>query len=251
MADLQPLEPLDRLPGRQNRLADGSGDWALHSKTTVEHQIAEVLREKIIVGSIARGQKLKQAEIARMLGVSITPVREALRLLEAQGYVASQAHRGAVVSPFIIEGAEELYQLRQSLETRLTREAAERMTPADLDVLKAINHDLLAAVKTHTRSSLQEKNFRFHFRFYEHANQPQTIDFVRVLWAKYPLDMMSKMPGRPMRVFEEHAALLEALERNEPDAAVAAMERHIKSGWDEFLVNYQALESTGAKEPSS
>jgi DNA-binding GntR family transcriptional regulator len=183
------LQPLDRLPGREDRqrkLADDSGDWVLRSKTTVEHQIAEVLREKIIVGSIARGQQLKQAEIAKMLGVSITPVREALRLLEAQGYVVVRAHRGAVVSPFIIEGAEELYQLRLALETRLAREAAERMTPTDLNVLKALNHDLLAAVRSHTRSSLQEKNFRFHFRFYERANRPQTIDFVRVLWAKYP-----------------------------------------------------------------
>jgi DNA-binding GntR family transcriptional regulator len=224
MADFQPL---DRLPGRQGeqrRLGDDSGDWTLHSKTTVEHQIAEVLREKIIVGSIARGQKLKQAEIARMLGVSITPVREALRLLEAQGYVAATAHRGAVVAPFVIEGAEELYQLRQ-------------------DALKALNHDLLAAVRSRTRSSLQEKNFRFHFRFYELANQPQTIGFVRVLWAKYPLDLLSKMPGRPMRVFEEHAALLEALERGDPAGAVAAMEHHIKVGWDEFRANYQASEA--------
>jgi DNA-binding GntR family transcriptional regulator len=239
MANLQPLDPLPRQESKKSRLADDSGDWVLRSKTTVEHQIAEVLREKIIVGSIARGQKLKQAEIARMLGVSITPVREALRLLEAQGYVAVTAHRGAVVAPFIIEGAVELYQLRQVLETRLTLEAAKRMTPADLDVLKVLNHDLLAAVKTQTRSLLQEKNFRFHFRFYELANQPQTIDFVRVLWAKYPLDMLSKMPGRPMRVFEEHAALLEALERNDPAGAVAAMEHHIRIGWDEFCSNYQ------------
>lgn len=239
MIDLQPLDRPQRREAKKARLADNSGDWSLQSKTTVEHQIAEVLREKIIVGSIARGQKLKQAEVAKMLGVSITPVREALRLLEAQGYVAVIAHRGAVVAPLIIEGAQELYQLRQVLETRLTLEAAKRMTPTDLDGLKALNHDLLAAVKTQTRSSLQEKNFRFHFRFYELANQPQTIDFVRVLWAKYPLDMLSKMPGRPMRVFEEHAALLTALERNDAAGAVSAMEDHIKTGWEEFRSNYQ------------
>jgi DNA-binding GntR family transcriptional regulator len=238
VTDSQPLERLPRRTGKKARLAEESGDWALRSKTTVEHQIAEVLREKIIVGVIARGQKLKQVEVARMLGVSITPVREALRLLEAQGYVVVQAHRGAVVTPFVTEGAEELYQLRQMLETRLTREAVRRMTEADLHALKALNHDLLAAVKTHTRASLQEKNFRFHFRFYELANQPQTIDFVRVLWAKYPLDMLSKMPGRPMRVFEEHAALIEALERRDAEGAARAMEAHIKTGWDEFCANY-------------
>jgi DNA-binding GntR family transcriptional regulator len=72
------LEALERLPHAHINSGGSSVDWSLRSKETVEHQIAEILREKIIVGVIARGQKLKQAEIARLLGVSITPVREAL-----------------------------------------------------------------------------------------------------------------------------------------------------------------------------
>jgi DNA-binding GntR family transcriptional regulator len=220
-------------------LSLNTGVWTLKSKTTVEHQIAEVLREKIIVGVIARGQKLKQAEIAKMLGVSITPIREALRLLEAQGYVAVSAHRGAIVAPFTIDGADELYQLRLILESRLTEEAAKRLTPADLNMLKTLNHDMLVAAKSDVRPSLQEKNYRFHFRFYEHANQPQTMDFVRVLWAKYPFDLLTEMPGRAFRVFDEHADLLSALERNDVAGAVKAMEAHIKTGWEEFCLTYE------------
>ena len=239
MTDLQSLERLTRGADETARVSADSGEWGLPSKSTVEHQIAEVLREKIIVGEIARGRKLKQAEIARLLGVSITPVREALRLLEAQGYVAVRAHRGAVVAPFIVEGAEELYQLRQLLEARLTLEAARRMTPLDLNALKALNHDFLVALKSESRPSVQEKNFRFHFRLYSLAGQSQTMDFVRMLWAKYPLEMLTKMPGRQARVFEEHAAILDALERADPDRAVAAMQTHIKAGWDEFCANYR------------
>jgi DNA-binding GntR family transcriptional regulator len=216
------------------------GNWALKSKATVEHQIAEVLREKIIVGLLPRGQKLKQADLARMLGVSITPVREALRLLEAQGYVSVSAHRGAIVAPFIVDDAEELYQLRLALETRLTREAAKNLTEADLRGLKALNHDFLVAAQAETRASQQGRNFRFHFQFYELADQPQTLDFVRVLWAKFPLDLLSQMPGRPMRVFEEHVALLAALEKGDPEAAVQAMQEHIEIGWKEFLANYRS-----------
>jgi DNA-binding GntR family transcriptional regulator len=174
-----------------------------------------------------------------LLGVSITPVREALRLLEAQGYVAVRAHRGAIVAPFVVEGAEELYELRQVLETRLTLEAARRMTLVDLNDLKVLNHDFFAALKSQSRPSLQEKNFRFHFRLYGIAGQPQTMDFVRMLWAKYPLEMLTKMPGRQTRVFQEHATVLSALERNDPEGAVAAMRVHIKTGWEEFLANYR------------
>jgi len=64
-----------------------------------------------------------------------------------------------------------------------------------------------------------------------------------MLWAKYPLEMFSKMPGRQMRVFEEHAALLDALERRDPEGAVAAMQAHIKKGWDEFCANYRATDA--------
>ncbi len=241
MTDLQSLERF--LPRARSQSGEGGADWRLRSKETVEHQIAEILREKIIVGVIARGQKLKQAEIARLLGVSITPVREALRLLEAQGYVAVRAHRGAIVSPFVVEGAEELFELRQVLEARLTLEAARRMTLADLDALKVLNHDFFAALKSQSRPSLQEKNFRFHFRLYGIAGQPQTMDFVRMLWAKYPLEMLTKMPGRQSRVFQEHAAVLSALERNDPEGAVAAMQIHIKTGWEEFLANYPATDA--------
>jgi DNA-binding GntR family transcriptional regulator len=143
------------------------------------------------------------------------------------------------VSPFVVEGAEELYELRQVLETRLTLEAARRMTLADLNDLKVLNHDFFAALKSQSRPSLQEKNFRFHFRLYGIAGQPQTMDFVRMLWAKYPLEMLTKMPGRQTRVFQEHAAVLSALERNDPEGAVAAMQVHIKTGWEEFLANYR------------
>jgi DNA-binding GntR family transcriptional regulator len=114
------------------------------------------------------------------------------------------------------------------------------MTSSDLNVLKALNHDFLAAVKTHTRPSLQERNFRFHFRFYELAGQPQTIDFVRMLWAKYPLEMLTKMPGRQVRVLEEHVTVLDALERRDVEGAVVAMQAHIKTGWDEFCAHYRA-----------
>lgn len=238
MTDHQPLDALQQQISKRS-LADDSGDWSLKSRTTAEYQIAEVLREKIIVGVLARGQKLKQAEIAKMLGVSITPVREALRLLEAQGYVAVSAHRGAIVAPFLIEGAEELYKLRQLLETRLTAEAARRMSPNDLYVLKAINHDLLMAARAGDRAACQEKNFRFHFRLYELAGQAQTLDFVRILWAKYPLDLLSQMPGRQSRVFDEHVTLLAALERGDVEGATGAMEVHINTGWSEFLANYK------------
>jgi DNA-binding GntR family transcriptional regulator len=215
--------------------------WAISPIQTKEYQVAELLREKIIAGVVVRGQKLKQAEIAKMLNVSITPVREALRLLEAEGYVRVSSHRGAVVAPFQIEQVDELYDLRMTLEGKLTAAAAKRLTPADLQVLIGLNEDIRAALARNSREEVRGSNFRFHFRFYEYADLPHTLEFVRVLWAKYPFDLLGAIPGRPVRVLDEHVDLIAALKENDPRKALRAMQSHISSGHRDFKATY-ALE---------
>ena len=75
---------------------------------TKEEQVADFLREQIISGAYPRGSRLKQAEIAERLHLSITPVREALKLLEAEGYVSGDSYRGARVVPFDASASGEL-----------------------------------------------------------------------------------------------------------------------------------------------
>ncbi|KAB2855336.1 MAG: GntR family transcriptional regulator, partial [Bauldia sp.] len=86
---------------------------------TKEELVADFLREGIISGRFPRGSKLKQAEIAEMIGMSITPVREAIKLLEAEGFILGSSHRGAVVAPFDIHATEEIVDLRVTLECKL------------------------------------------------------------------------------------------------------------------------------------
>ncbi|HVY16960.1 MAG TPA: GntR family transcriptional regulator [Rhodopila sp.] len=215
--------------------------WSIAPVQTKEHQVAELLREKIIAGSVVRGQKLKQAELAKMLNVSITPVREALRLLEAEGYVHVSSHRGAIVAPFQIDQVEELFDLRMTLEGKLTTAAARRISPADLEGLVALNENIRVAAARNAREDTRGSNFRFHFRLYECAGMPHTLEFVRVLWAKYPFDLLGSIPGRPPRVVDEHAALLAALKERDPRKAVKAMQAHIASGHRDFKATY-ALE---------
>ena len=82
---------------------------------TKEEQVADYLREGIIAGRIERGARLKQQEIATQLSTSITPVREALKLLEAEGYVTGDSYKGAVVAPFDLEASTEVLKDRKSV----------------------------------------------------------------------------------------------------------------------------------------
>ncbi len=222
-------------------------EWASPFKQTKESQVADFLRERIICGFFPRGQKLKQAEIAAMLDVSITPVREALKMLEAQGFTVGTSHKGAVVAPFQIERTEELLQLRRLLEGRLVA-AALRLGTVDLPLLQEINDRFGEAASADDRDEARRCNYRFHFTLYESARQPQTLEFVRGLWAKFPFDLLTAMPGRQPRVQQEHEAFLQAVASGEARAATRAMDMHIRGGWVEFRSLYPMLDApTGTR----
>ncbi|ROP83771.1 DNA-binding GntR family transcriptional regulator [Stella humosa] len=214
---------------------------------TKEGQVAEFLRERIISGFFARGQKLKQAEIAQMLDLSITPVREALKLLEAQGYVVGSSHRGAVVAPFQVGEAAELYELRLDLESRLTRAAAAGIDDAGVRALEELNDAILVAARSGNHDAARSANFRFHFRLYEMAGQPQTLHFVRILWAKYPFDLLTVLPRRQFDVADEHRDILDALQARDVQAATRAMESHIESGWRAFVRHHPEAGADAAR----
>lgn len=206
---------------------------------TKEQQVAEFLRENILGGAFARGQKLKQAEIARQLDISITPVREALKLLEAEGYVQVLPHRGAVVAPFQMERIDELFQLRLAMEPKLTLAAAKVLSADDMKQLTEID-DLLtrAAGRRELEGTRRAYNFRFHFRLYACADMPQTLHFVRVLWAKYPFDMLGALPNRGRQVADEHEKIMDALRAGDARAAMRAMQAHLETGHRLLKSNY-------------
>jgi DNA-binding GntR family transcriptional regulator len=231
-------DPKDEMPGLSQPASSSGSPLKSMAPQTKEHQVAELLRERIIAGSFVRGQRLKQAEIAHQLNLSITPVREALRLLEAEGYVRVSSHRGAVVAPFQVDQADELYDLRLMLEGKLTAAAAKRLTDEEYHSLALLQAQIDDATRRGDREGIRGGNFRFHFRLYELADLPHTLEFVRVLWAKYPFDLLGAIPGRPQSVLEEHAVLLDALRQRDARLALRAMHAHITSGHRQFTATY-------------
>lgn len=197
---------------------------------TKQDQVAEILRERIIAGTYSRGTKLKQSQIAEELGVSITPVREALHTLEAEGYVAGVSHKGLVVPEMVPGAAQEIFELRVLLERELTARAIAAMTPRDIAGLRESQARIVALTRSGSEHEMRAENYRFHFRLYELAARPQTLQFVRVLWAKYPF-IGQEIAGRRKKQLAEHERFLSLLESGDAEGAVQAMVDHIESGW--------------------
>lgn len=194
-------------------------------------QVAEKLRERIIAGEYTRGEKLKQVEIAEQLGVSVTPVREALKVLEMEGYIVSQPHRGLCVPELDYEQAVETFTLRVLLERELTRAALTNLTPDGMKELKAVEAEFARLTKAKDIFAARAANVRFHFRLYEMAERPQTLQFVRVLWARYPFNYQEQQSARFKQIASEHDDFLAHAAAGDIDRAVEAMCHHIESGW--------------------
>jgi DNA-binding GntR family transcriptional regulator len=201
---------------------------------TKEEQVADYLREGIIAGRFARGARLKQQEIATLLNTSITPVREALKLLEAEGYVSGDSYRGAIVAPFDLQASTETLNLRILLETQLVRGAVERATAADIGELKVLADEFATAFAAGDNETARAANYRFHHRMFEIAAMPQTLHFVQILWARYPFDLINQLKGRVSRAASEHDDLLQAFIGGDVAAAMLATRQHIEAGWLEL-----------------
>lgn len=201
---------------------------------TKEEQVADFLREGIIAGRFPRGSRLKQQEIASLLKTSITPVREALKLLEAEGYLVGGSYRGATVVSLDIEASGEILKLRILLESQLVESAVRKIGSPQIEELKQLAAEFEHAAEGQDSALARGINYRFHRRIYDFAELPQTLHFVQVLWARYPFDVINRIEGRAMRAAGEHAELLRNFIEGDAAGAMLTMRRHIEAGWAEF-----------------
>ena len=215
---------------------------------TKEEYVAEFLREGVLSGRFPRGTRLKQADIAAQLKLSITPVREAFRILEAEGYVLSETHRGVIVAPFDASATREINELRMLLESRLALAAMEHMTPRNYAALGKLQREFEEAETRRDREAVRALNYRFHRQLYTIARQPQTLHFVQVLWAKYPFDLINMIGGRMGRAAAEHRRLLKAMKAGDGKAVVNALREHIDAGWRELQAHLAKHKSLAAAE---
>ena len=201
---------------------------------TKEVQSAHILREGIISGRFPPGTRLKQNNLAEMLRTSITPIREALRQLAAEGYVEGNSCRGAIVAPFDVETSTKVVNLRMILESELVQAAVKYVTEEDLRELRGLATEFELAAQRSDPMQARGVNYRLHMRLYQIARMPQALHFVQILWARYPFDLMNKVSGRAQRAADEHAQLLRNLADRDVEAAIATTRWHIEAGWVEL-----------------
>ena len=215
------------------------------------------VRELILSGELAPGAVLPQAALARQIGVSTTPLREALRRLAQQGLVDLDAHRDARVTALDAAEARDLVELRQSLDPLAARLAAERRTAADLDRMRAALASLESLPSDPTAAQLAGHR-RFHAAVYTAAQNRLLVQSLDGLWDKtdryrrHALQL-GRTGAEAADRAEEHRLLLDAVADRDAEAAQALMHRHVatslgaRAAWR--LAVEPAGEVTAAAQP--
>ncbi|MBA4423245.1 MAG: GntR family transcriptional regulator [Syntrophus sp. (in: bacteria)] len=179
------------------------------------------LRQGIIKGKLKPGQKVVMAELAKVFGMSETPVREAIRRLESEGYIDFTPHMGAIVTKIDEGELVEIYLIRIALEELATRLAGPHIVDKDIDFLNRKNHEMEAAIQQGRYENLAAMNKAFHLRIYKAAPFPRLYKMICDLWdtfERWP-SVFSYVPERAAAAVEEHKRIIEALRAGDTDQA--------------------------------
>ena len=171
-------------------------------------------------GTLRPGTYIRLDETAAELGVSMMPVREALRTLRGEGMVQLEPHRGHVVSPFTRDDIEDLFWLQITIAAQLVRTAAERVTDEQIDELEGLADKVAAAVESHDADDVAAAEFDFH-RALNRASGRMKLAWFLLHAARYlPPDVYANNAQWGIDAVSNHRQLIAALRKHDVDTVV-------------------------------
>lgn len=202
---------------------------APQSSRTRGQDAYQKMLEAIQSGELKPGTRLREVELAEWLGSSRTPVREALNRLQTEGLVIQEPRRGMIIAELDHTMVTELYQMREVLEGAAASLAARHASDAEINLLRDITNRDRALGDDPAR--LAKNNRLFHETLYRAAHNrylSKTLNSLRESMALLGQTTLG-LPGRSATAFEEHNALVSAIERRDPEAAEQASRAHIRA----------------------
>jgi len=208
-----------------------------HDRRKVTDWVYEELKSAIVDLRLAPGDPLREATLADQLGVSKTPIREALTRLEQEGLVETTSFKGAVVTGYSRQDLLEIYELRELLENAAARTAAESMADADRDRLDRICRESRKLKKNHDAAGLAALISAFDDVLFEQVRNSRIRALIENLRAHLTRigHLTAEIPGRIEASVDEHEKIVQAIAARDPELAERQMREHIRSVRDDQL----------------
>ncbi|MEU4194475.1 GntR family transcriptional regulator [Kribbella sp. NPDC026611] len=195
----------------------------------LREQVLTELRRRIVDGDYQQGERLTETRLADDFGVSRNPVREALRVVEAEGFVQILPRRGAVVATLDETAVRDLFAVRQQLETLAAGLAAERATDADIAMLRRLIEDASKATDAEDFDQVAELNSAFHRAVIEVSQNRWLHAMSAALYHHVHWVFRVGAAQRAPHSSEEHVRLVDAIEAGDAEAAATAARVHVEA----------------------
>lgn len=208
----------------------------------------EALRAAIVARELRPGHPVRQEAVARALGVSAIPVREALRVLEGEGQVVYRPRQGYVVAELRHRDLAEIYRLRQLLEAEAVRRGLPALSDDDVERMDAERVAVAGANAAGAVADAMAANRRLHFTLFTAAGMPFLLRHIRMLWdatAAYRA-LYNNDPRWRAGIDREHREIMAAVRARDPDRTIALLDAHR----DHALETLAGILGDGAEEES-
>lgn len=188
---------------------------------TLREKILESIREAILKGQLKPGEKVAEPELAERFGISRTPIREAFRQLESEGYLTVIPRKGAVVAELSEQDIEEFYAIKSVLEGFAARMAALKMSDKEIEKLESINEKLEQLAQQGDVKTFFRVHNEFHELFIRASGNSKLADLIDQLVMKFNRSRMASLalPGRMEISVNEHRKIIQAFKDRDSDKA--------------------------------
>lgn len=203
----------------------------LESYKPLRELVLDAIREAIINGTLKPRERLMEIQLAEELGVSRTPVREALRKLELEGFIVMVPRKGAYVADISFKDIADVFEIRAALEALAAGLAAERITDEELEEMERLVAEKAEAIANQDMEKLIKVDTMFHEAIYKASrNQRLTsiISNLREQIQRYRTTSLA-YPGRMQRSLEEHRSIVEAIQSRDSQIAQQVAREHIEN----------------------
>lgn len=204
---------------------------------TLREKILETIRDAILKGSLKPGERVSEPDLADRFGISRTPIREAFRQLESEGYLQVVPRKGAVVASLSERDIEEFYAIKILLEGFAARMAAENISEKDIERLESINERLRQIAKEGDVKNFFRVHNEFHEIFIRAAGNEKLYEMINQLVMRFKRLRLASLaqPGRMEISVEEHRNMIEAFRRRDGDSAEGLVKRTATIGADVLI----------------
>jgi DNA-binding GntR family transcriptional regulator len=208
--------------------AVGAPDFA--ARPQLSDDVARLIRRRIFDGGYAAGSYIRLDQLAAELGISVTPVREALFALRAEGLIAQLPRRGFVVLPVTGRDVTDVANVQAHVGGELAARAAVNITDDQLRELKAIQARLEEAYAGDDQERTVRLNHEFHRAINVASDSPKLAQLMSQITRYAPESVFPTIEGWPNQSIKDHRRVLSALEKHDKNLARAAMSEHLAAG---------------------